>query len=495
MHSDVRRVEALVRAGRLRAARRLAAETCRAHPRSAAAHNGLGFVDERLGRHAAAASSYERALAIAPADDRLHFNLGNARVLMGKLDEAETAFARALALNPRAVDVLNNLGIIRQYQRRPADAARFYRRAIAIDSRFPVARANLANLAREARRFPAAIAAFRRVLRRFPDYGPAHLGLAVVYLQIADFARGWPEYEWRFWSDMARRRSSPGADWDGSPLAGRSILLRAEQALGDQILFASIVPDVLADAGRVTIECDERLVSLFTRSFAAAEVVAFPYRRWRGRPRSSWPDVRAWLGTLPMYYRRSAATFPAHRGFLVPSSALVARWRRRMRALGPALTVGISWKGGSEPYSRALRSLPIAEWSPLLRTPGVAFVNLQYGPARAEAREVAPIARVHDWPDADPVRDLDGFAAEVAALDLVISIDNTTVHMAGAVGQRVWTLVPYSATWRWAPGRTDNLWFPSMRVFQQRRPGEWGPVLAEIGTELSRLVRERAGRV
>jgi ADP-heptose:LPS heptosyltransferase len=197
--------------------------------------------------------------------------------------------------------------------------------------------------------------------------------------------------------------------------------------------------------------------------------------------------VRAWLGTLPLHYRRSSAAFPRHHGFLTPDRGLVAKWTRRMRALGPGLKVGISWTGGSEPYSRALRSIPLADWAPLLATPGVAFVNLQYGPARSDARRAA--APVHDWADADPVRDLDDFAAQIAALDLVVSIDNSTVHMAGAIGQRVWTLVPYSATWRWPPGRQDNLWFPSMRVFQQRHPGEWGPVLARAKAALARAAR------
>jgi Flp pilus assembly protein TadD len=455
------------------------------------AHNNLAVVEERLGRHAAAAASYERAVSLSPSDERLYVNLGNARVRMGDLDGGEATYCRALELNPRRVEALSNLGIIRQYGRRPGEAARLFRRAIAVDPQYPVPHVNLANLAREARRFPAAIAAFRRVIRQFPAYGPAHLGLGVVHLQLCDFERGWAEYEWRFWSEQVTgTRSSPGADWDGSPLAGRSILLRAEQAIGDQILFASIVPEVLGDAARVLIECDKRLVPLFTRSFPAADVLAFPYRGWRTRPRRSWPDVRAWLGTLPLHYRRSSAAFPRHNGFLTPDPGLVAKWTRRMQALGPALKVGISWAGGSEPYSRALRSIPLADWSPLLATPGVAFVNLQYGPARSDARHT-PV-RVHDWPDADPVRDLDDFAAEIAALDLVVSIDNSTVHMAGALGQRVWTLVPYSATWRWPPGRQDSLWFPSMRVFQQRQPREWGLVLARVKTMLAREARARA---
>jgi tetratricopeptide (TPR) repeat protein len=483
----LRRVAALVRAGDFPRARRLCARICLERPESSTAHNNLGVIQEALGDFGAAAACYGAAVALAPTDDRLHFNLGNVQIRLGDLDSAEAAFSRALDLNPQAVDALNNLGIIRQYQRRGDAAVCCFRAAIAIDPLFPVAPTNLANLAREERRFPAAISAYRDVIRQFPGYGPAHLGLGVLYLQLGDYEHGWPEYEWRFWSERIEpRRSSPGRDWDGSNLRGRTILVRAEQAIGDQIMFASILPELLRDAGHVIVECDRRLVPIFARSFPAAEVVAYPYRAWRKRPRSSWPEVRAWMGTLPVFYRRRADMFPHHHGFLVAAPALVAKWKRRMRSLGTRLKVGISWSGGSEPYSAALRSIPLTDWSSLLATPGVAFVNLQYGPAKSDARDVGS-ARVYDWADADPVRDLENFAAEIAALDLVVSIDNSTVHMAGALSQRVWAMVPYSATWRWPPGKADNLWFPSVRVFEQPDPGDWDAVLRVVKTELVKL--------
>jgi Tfp pilus assembly protein PilF len=486
LRARLRRVAALVRAGDLRAARTLCERVCRDYPASSAAHNNLGVVAEALGNYPDAEACFETAVALAPGDDRLHFNLGNVRILRNDLEGAEAAYARALHLNPRAVDALNNLGIIRQYQYRPRGAARCFRQAIAIDPRFPVAPTNLANLAREARRFPAALAEYRDVIRRFPRYGPAHLGLGVLYLQLKDYERGWPEYEWRFWSEQMQRRTSPGRDWDGSDLAGRTILVRAEQAIGDQVMFASIVPDVLRDARRVIVECDDRLVPLFARSFPGATVVADPYSHAPTPDRFSTPEVRAWFGTLALHYRRSPAMFPRHDGFLAASPALVSKWKRRMRALGPTLKVGISWKGGSEPYNRALRSIPLPNWSALLGTPGVTFVNLQYGPTDADIQSVAR-SRIHDWPDANPLRDLDNFAAQIVALDVVLSIDNTTVHVAGALGQRVWTMVPYGATWRWPPGETASLWYPSMRVFQQPLPGEWSPVLQAVTMELGRL--------
>jgi tetratricopeptide (TPR) repeat protein len=489
-----KRVNALLRAGKLRMARSVCARACRDRPKSAAAHNNLGVVTEALHDYATAERCYRRGIALRPADDRLHINLGNVCILQHDLDGAEAAYREALRLNPAAVDALNNLGIIRQYRYRFRAAAECFRRAATLDPAFPVAPTNLANLSREKRRFPAALAAYRRVLRRFPRYGPAHLGLGVLHLQQGDYERGWPEYEWRFWSEDMRRRSSPGRDWDGANLSGRCLLVRAEQAIGDQVMFASIVPDALRDAGHVIVECDDRLVPLFARSFPAADVVADPYAASARHSNTPRPDVRAWFGTLALHYRRSAAMFPRHEGFLVASPTLVMKWRRRLAALGPGLKVGISWKGGAEPYSQALRSIPLAEWSPILATPGVTFVNLQYGTSRADLRTVAPV-RILDWPDADPLRDLDNFAAQIAALDLVISIDNSTVHVAGALGKRVWTMLPYSATWRWPPGRTDSVWYPSMRVFQQPGPGDWAPVLHAVALELSRLPGAGTGGV
>jgi hypothetical protein len=196
------------------------------------------------------------------------------------------------------------------------------------------------------------------------------------------------------------------------------------------------------------------------------------------------------LGSLPRLFRAKEADFACNRRFLVADAASVACWRARFGEFGASLVVGVSWRGGTDIVNKRQRTLALEDWLPLLRLPGVALVDLQYGAHDEELNAVLAAHGVapHHFPEVDPLRDLDGFAAQVAALDLVVSICNTTVHVSGGLGVPTLLLAPRAPNWRWLLGRPDCLWFPSVRLIRQGKDEPWSAVLERAAEEVSRLL-------
>ena len=254
------------------------------------------------------------------------------------------------------------------------------------------------------------------------------------------------------------------------------------------------MPDVLALSRQCLIECDPRLVPLFARSFPLAEVVPRPL--YNDDVEASGVTVQCPAGSLPRYLRRCVADFPKRLRYLAACPTQRRRWSRRFAELGHGLKVGISWRGGGKAIQHRRRSTELALWQPVFAVPGVKFVNLQYGSTADELQEAATVlsAPLHHWSDIDPLKDLDGFAAQVAELDLVISVDNATVHMAGALGVPVWNLLPFAPTWRWLLGTDETIWYPSMRLVRQAAFGDWGPTFEAVGEQLKLLATSRASK-
>jgi hypothetical protein len=267
------------------------------------------------------------------------------------------------------------------------------------------------------------------------------------------------------------------------PLGGRRLLIWAEQGVGDEVMFASLVPDVLAAGGRPVILCNSRLVPLFARSFPAAQVL---HCSDPGHFCQLPADCHVPMGSLPRFFRSAQDRFLPHRGYLRPDDTLVEHLRARYASLGSGLKVGISWRSGNRTSGRR-RSAPLSSWRELLQTDGVQFVNVQYGDCRQELDDVKRDSGVEVYHDeqVDPLRDMDAFAAQIAALDLVISIDNSTVHMAGALGKPVWTLLSVAPNWRWFHGRDDSPWYPAMRLFRQTKLADWPALFQHVAAALA----------
>jgi hypothetical protein len=312
--------------------------------------------------------------------------------------------------------------------------------------------------------------------------------MSFALLQSGNIERGWNEYEWRCECknslSISHRLSQPG--WDGRSLKGKRLLIFAEQGVGDEIMFASCLQEVIDHADLCIVECDKRLIPLFARSFPRIQLIE------RIVPGEHYPsdypsaDMKIAMGSLPKFLRPTLSSFPQQTVYLIPDSQKVDEWRRRFSELGPGLKIGISWRGGSIPSIKLARSIPLTYWSKLLSMPGIHWINLQYGDCAAELMEAKETMRItiHDWEDTDPLKDLDNFAAQIAALDLVISIDNATLHMAGALGVPVWALLPFAGEWRWLQKVEDTPWYKTMRLIRQKYPNDWEEVFDRVTSDI-----------
>jgi len=429
----------------------------RAHalkPESAAVSYNLGrlYLDLRQWDKAAAAT--QAALRSAPTMSAAHCNLGVALIRMGRAEEGEAAVRKALdgdANNALSWSALG-LALARQDKRDEARAA--FEKAVALD----------------------------------PNLAEARFNLGEVLLGDMDFARGWPLFE-------ARREGDPASFatggvmpdmplWQGEDITTKTILVWGEQGLGDQILFASMIADLCIRARHVMIACDPRLAALFTRSFPRVTVLAQDQNIY-GALKAQAADVLIPIASLGRFLRPTREAFAVQRAFLVPDRARVDALRARYAALAQGRPlVGFSWRSSRADIGAA-KSIPFSIWRKIISSTQACFVSLQYGDVEEDvgAATAAGLSLHHDA-DIDARVDLDGQAAQISALDLVVSVSNTTVHLAGALGAPVWTLAPLGAgrMWYWfAPVNpwAPSPWYPPMRIYHQQAPGRW-ETLAEL---------------
>ena len=446
-----------------------------------------------------ALAAFRRSVDLDPQKAQAWTGLGEALRTKGELEESGRCHERALALAPRLAEAHHNIGLTARDRGESAAALSSFLRALSLRPDFIEAHVALANLYEDLHDFRRARAAYDRALQVAPEFTAARFNRALGLLRQGELAAGWDAYESR-WRHNNKPRVFSQPVWDGSLARDKTILVYSEQGIGDEIMFASCFPEVIERAGHCLVECEPRLLRLFTRSFPQAR--CFP-RMALTDPSllQNLPDfdVQIAAGSVPRCLRGSFDTFPTHPGYLVADADQMAEWRGRFERLGAGLVVGISWKGGTDAGTRRRRSTTVAQWARLLETPGVAFVNLQYGDCRAEIDELEREfgVKLHHWDESNPLADLDGFAAQIAALDLVISVDNSTVHMAGALNTPVWTLLPYAGDWRWFADRDESPWYPNMRLFRQasfREMAEsnWDDVFQRVSQALEASIAQRA---
>ncbi len=437
-----------------------------------------------LGRSAEAIAIAEPAIARGTADAGLLRLLGAAHLKLGNCGDAEAALLASVRMTPHA-DAYANLGSTYKLMDRADAAIAAFERAIELDPSHAGATGeayrNIGKMYYAAGRYANAISAFEAALVLRPDFGEAHMCLALSLLVCGDFARGWEEYVWA-WRLPATRSSYPYLDraalWNGETFAGRALLITREQGFGDAIQMARYLPAVKARGGRVILEVLPALVPLFEALPGIDEL------RVVGEVAICRDDVDLYipLTGLPRALGTDIDSIPAPIPYLRASDERIERWRRRLDS--PArLRVGIVWAGNPSHSNDRHRSCSIEDFAALGAIDGIAWFGLQKG-RDEELRSSEPLTL-------DPlgveIEDFADTAAILSQLDLVITVDTSIAHLAGAIGKPVWTLLPFSPDWRWMLERSDSPWYPTMRLFRQPRAGDWASVFAEVARELRTL--------
>ncbi len=457
------------------------------NPLSVPALSGNGRLLRTAGDLAGAVECLRQGLRQQPDNADLLFELGLALNRTEDTVAAIDAYERTLAADPRHHGALVNLGLVHLTQLADAQRAQHYFETAA--QAYPqsvAAQANLGLALQEQGQWDAALAHYEALIAQDPQAIEYRWNRGLAHLYRNDFARGWPDYEWRHrrgGRDVRRDFGLPV--WDGADAARHHVLVYSEQGVGDEVMFAGCLPDLLARAGGVVLECDSRLAALIARSFPQLVVHGGPRdgsRDWLRR----YPalDCQIAIGSLPLHLRRSSADFPRHRGYLVADPARVEAWRQRFRESGVLPTIGFAWRGGTRKTRAGLRSLELGACLPLAQARAAHFICLQRGDC---AEELAAARRagfdLQWWPEA--LDDIEETAALIAALDLVVSVDNTVVHLAGAIGRPCWTMLAHMPDWRYGSAGDAMPWYPSLRLFRQARAGDWRNVVDAVAAAIA----------
>lgn len=443
------------------------------------AHNGLANSHQEGGRLQDAVAAYRRALALDPAMSTAWSNVGIALRALGRMEETLAAHTRAVRLAPSFAPALTSLGLTLNDLGHSEEAARCHRRAVAIDPAFPGAICNLGTARLALNGVDDAIRCYRRAVRVEPQGADGHRNLGMALLVGGELGEGWNEYEWRLrCKDAPTQGEIPRPRWNGEPLNGRTILLHSEQGLGDAIQFSRYAPMVAARGGKVLLGTPASLAPLLRPIPGVEDVVS-------GTLSLNSFDVQVPLLSLPQVFGTTLDAVPAAVPYLHPQPGAVSGWAERL-AEERGLRIGIVWAGSPGHANDRNRSLPLGAFAPLARVPGVTLFSIQKGPTEGQAAAPPDGMRlVNLSPHISSFLDT---AAIIANLDLVVCVDTSVAHLAGAMGRPVWVLLPFAPDWRWLIDREDTPWYPTMRLFRQTRPGDWSDTLDRLAAAVARLV-------
>jgi Flp pilus assembly protein TadD len=462
-------------------------------PNNASVYNNLGSLFKETERFEEAEENYRQALSLDPTDHTAHNNLGILLMEREHDHEAEVCFRHALVLKPDYPDAHNNLGSLLKELKQYGEAETSYRRALTLRFHYPDAHNNLGSLLKELERFEEAEASYRLALSQQPDHADAAFNLSYLLLYLGRFEEGWRYYESRYSPQKKEQKVvAPNLSfpqWQGEPLLGKSLLIWPEQGFGDEIQFCRYAPLLKQlQPERITLICKPPLQPLF-RTLEGIDAVFTP------EDISQLPvhDYWTFLLSLPLHARNPPDHIPAHLPYLSALPQRIALWAPRLP--NAKTRVGLAWKGNGSHKNDGQRSLPhLSILAKLWTVHDMAFISLQKGQGENEAKsppEAQPLVNL-----GTDIRDFADTAAIIAQLDLVICVDTSVAHLAGAMGKPCWVMLPFVGTdWRWQRERLDSPWYPGvMRLFRQKSEGDWIFVVEEIAAELNALARKPSSR-
>jgi len=452
-------------------------------PDYAEAYNNRGVALGRLQRHVEALESYDRAIALKPDYAEAYNNRG---AVLGELDrfaEAVESYDRAIARKPNYANAHNNRGLALAELNRFSEALKSYERAIALKPDYAEAFYNRGNVLRDLHRHRQAIDSYERALALKPDYASAHWNLADCRLLLGDFALGWQEYEWR-WKleqrDNARRDFRQPLWLGEESLEGRTILLHSELGLGDTLLFCRYATAVASLGGKVILEIQPPLLPLLADLEGVTQAVA------RGAPLPPF-DCHCPLMSLPLAFKTDLDNIPADIPYIRSNAERVAAWQQRLGKKNKP-RVGVVWSGSMK-LRNDRRSMTFAQLLPLI-SEWAEWISLQTEVRESDLALLASRADVRHL--GDELKDFADTAGLIELLDLVVTVDTSVAHVAGAMGKPVWILLPFNPhDWRWMLDREDSPWYPTARLFRQPASGDWASVTSRVSEELARRFRAR----
>lgn len=440
----------------------------------------LGVVQHQQGLNAEAIASITRAIDLMieqkASDVRRAEALSNlAAVLRATMqwDEAERYGRMAAAADPRSAGACQNVGCILLDKGDSAGAVEWHERALQLGCDPGQGMSNLGDALVSSGRLAEGTAMLERAIQIAPGSVEAHWNLSLAYLSAGDFRRGFAEHEWRLRKPNSAAARFPQPMWKGDPLAGRTILLHMEQGFGDAIQFARYVRHVAAMGGRVIVECYAPLVRLFADLAGVHQVVE------RGKTLPPF-DIHTPLFSLPHLFGTTLTTVPAQVPYLRVDPALLERWRHLTATPSPTRKIGLVWAGNRDHRNDPNRSMALSQLAPLAEVPGVRWFSLQTGSNMTDA----PPHGLELTNLTSHIADFADSAAFLSNLDLLISVDTAPVHIAGALGLPAWLLLPFAPDWRWLTDREDTVWYPTLRLFRQKRAGDWQGVVQRVVAEL-----------
>lgn len=445
------------------------------------AHANLAAIQSSRGQFDAAEQSLRRALQINPRDAGSMSALCGVLKDLGRVAEAIQAGRQAVALLPEDAVAHNNLAAALQADNQLAAAEAEYRKAVELHSGFVEAIDNLGTILYRQGNLRAAMVEWQRALALAPQAPGALWNLALAYIATGDWERGWPLFESRLSIGPSRMyfREYPGIpQWDGFDLKGKSILLFPEQGYGDVIQFARFIPVLAQRGARVIVHMPAEMVELMKLVPGVSQVVG---------PADQMPafDTYRALMSVPLVLKVTPNSVPTNIPYFQPDESRRTQWKDRLAQYSEGKRIGIVWSGRPTHRDDARRSIALRELAPLAAIEGIQLISLQKGAAVEQLRSVPFADRIvnldselHDFADT---------AAAIANLDLVIAVDTAVAHLAGALGKPVWLLIASAPDYRWMLEREDSPWYPTMKIFRQKQPGDWTEVIARVSAKLTQI--------
>ena len=439
------------------------------------AKNNLGLAFCDLRRYPEAINCFEKAIEINSNNLEALNNLGVALDAKGEMEKSLIVFERALTLSPQNVDAKINLGNLFRKIGQLDDAAALFSEVLDQNPADLRAQANLGLVLLNKNKPEDAIARYNKALAHAPDSPDIRMSLGIAQLLLGDFEAGWQNYEarWLAPSFAIKRRNFNSQLWTGQPLKGKSILVYAEQGFGDTIQFVPYAPMIAKQASKVILECQRDLLRICSNLEGVSEVIA----RGEFLPET---DFHIPLMSLPHQMGTRLENLPLAERYLTPSISDTQRFREQLESIKPS--IGLVWSGNPERQDDRMRSCPPEALIPLLSLDSYEFVSLQVGTSAGDLS-----SDILDF--GAECRDFADTAAAIDALDLIITVDTATAHLAGALSKDVWVMLGHHADWRYLINRTDSPWYPSMRLYRQQKIGDWESVVWQILDDLNSGIR------